>query len=318
MKTRSQEYGLIGLQLLDRRLPTTHEMKELIHSKMHMARAGIRGEVKVDEIFQKYSFPFEYVVLHDVCLESYGKFQIDTLFLTEHFIVILESKNIGGKLRFKQNPAQLERENDEGKIDVFENPEVQVERNTYLLDEWLRLKGVKIPIYGVIVLTNSKVMVVESPENYPTILHSTIPVFIRNISREKMYLQLDEIHRLAKEIVASHQTYFPYPMCGRWGINPQDLLTGVLCEKCDTLGMVKRKNGWNCSGCGYVDRLAHEKTIREWFVLIGESINNRQCRYFLQLDSFQTASRILNSMGLFREGTSKSNTIYKWNWDEKS
>lgn len=285
---------------------------------MHMARAGIRGEVKVDEIFQKYSFPFEYVVLHDVCLESYGKFQIDTLFLTEHFIVILESKNIGGKLRFKQNPAQLERENDEGKIDVFENPEVQVERNTYLLDEWLRLKGVKIPIYGVIVLTNSKVMVVESPENYPTILHSTIPVFIRNISREKMYLQLDEIHRLAKEIVASHQTYFPYPMCGRWGINPQDLLTGVLCEKCDTLGMVKRKNGWNCSGCGYVDRLAHEKTIREWFVLIGESINNRQCRYFLQLDSFQTASRILNSMGLFREGTSKSNTIYKWNWDEKS
>lgn len=281
---------------------------------MLMARAGIHGEVKVDEVFQKYSFPFEYVVLHDVSLESYGKFQIDTVFLTKYFAVIFESKNIGGKLRFKQNRPQLERENDEGKMDVFENPEVQIERNVYLFEEWLRLRGVKIPIYGVIVLTNSKVIVVESPVKYPAILHSTIPVFIRNISREKMYIEGDEIHRVAEKILAGHQTYFPYPMCGRWGINPQDLLTGVLCEKCDTLGMEKKKNGWNCPKCAHVDRHAHEKAIREWFVLIGKSINNRQCRYFLKLDSHHVASRILKSMKLDRVGTSNNTVAYKWKW----
>lgn len=315
MKTRSNEYSYIGLQLLERRLPEMHGMKELIHSKMNMAKAGIHGEIRVDGMFRKYSFPFEYVVLHDVSLESYGKFQIDTVFLTQYFAVILESKNIGGRLRFKQNPLQLERENDEGKVDVFESPEGQMERNIYLLDDWLQVRGVKVPIYGAIVLTNAKVFVVEPSVKYPTILHQTIPVFLRNITREKVCFEVDEMHGLSQNMVASHQSYFPYPMCDRWGIHPNDLLTGVYCEKCEKFGMVKRKNGWNCLGCGYVDRLAHEKAIWEWFVLVGESINNRQCRYFLKLESFQSASRILNSMDLRREGTAKRNTIYKWNWD---
>ncbi len=96
------------MSLLNRRLPDKHGMKEIISNKMHSAGARIRGEEKVDEMFQKYSFPFEYIVLHDVDLESYGKFQIDTVFLTKYFIVILESKSIGGKLRFKQHPLQLE------------------------------------------------------------------------------------------------------------------------------------------------------------------------------------------------------------------
>ncbi|MFJ8066302.1 nuclease-related domain-containing protein [Psychrobacillus sp. NPDC096426] len=295
-----------------------HAMKELIHSKVQAARAGVNGEVRVDDVFQKYSFPFEYVVLHDVSLESRGKFQMDTICLTQYFAVILESKNIGGSLSFKDNPLQLVRELDDGKMDAFESPEVQIERNKYLLSDWFRSIGVELPIYGVIVLSNPKTIVVNSPHKFPIIFPQTIPVFLRNIPRAKVYMDVHQMHNLAKEIVASHRSYIPYPMCKRWSIDPRDLLTGVLCEKCDKLVMVKRKNGWNCLNCGHVDRHAHEKAIREWFVLIGESINNRQCRYFLQLDSFQSASRILNSMGLVREGTSKSNTIYKWIWDEKS
>ena len=314
---RPLEDSYIGLQLLNRRLPEIHEMKVLIQSKLHIAKAGIQGEMRMDGVFQKYSFPFDYMVLQDVNLESNGKFQIDSLFLTQYFAVILESKNIGGNLRFKQNPPQLERENDEGKVDMFESPEVQIERNIYLLDDWFGAQGVKIPIYGVIVLTNSKAKIVESPVKYPAILHQTIPVFIRNITRKKVNLEVNEMHSLAEKIVASHRPYFPYPICSRWGINPQDLLTGVYCDKCETFGMIKKKNGWNCLRCGFVDRYAHEKAVRDWFVLVGESITNRQCRYFLRLESFQIASRILNSMGLVREGTSNRTTIYKWNWYEK-
>ncbi|WP_277586147.1 nuclease-related domain-containing protein [Psychrobacillus antarcticus] len=314
MKVRSEEYSYVGLQLLDLRLPEAHEMKELIRSKMNMAKAGISGEVRVDRVFNKYSFPFEYVVLHDVSLELYGKFQMDTLFLTPYFAVILESKNIGGKLSFKENPSLLERANEEGKVDVFESPEVQIERNTYLLDEWLKQKGVTIPIYGVIVLTNSKVRVIEPPTKYNAILHQTIPVYLRNIPREKQCISSKDMNALSKEIITNNKPYFPYPMCSRWGIHPNDLYTGVLCEKCETFGMGKRKNGWNCMRCGHVDRLAHEKAIREWFVLVGETINNRQCRKFLHINSHHVASRLLQSMDLIRTGTSQSNIEYKWKW----
>jgi len=314
VKTRTEEYSYIGLQLLNRRLPERHELKELIHSKMHMALAGIHGEVRVNRVFNNYSFPFEYVVLHDVCLESYGNFQIDTVFLTPYFAVILESKNIGGKLSFKQNPKQLERENEEGKVDVFESPEVQIERNIYLLGEWLKQHSVTIPVFGVIVLTNSKVRVIEPPTEYKVILHQTIPIYLKNIPRKKQYISIRDMHKLSKEITTSHKPYFPYPMCNRWRIHPNDLYTGVCCEKCETFGMDKRKNGWNCMRCGHVDKFAHEKAIHEWFVLIGETINNRQCRKFLHIDSHHIASRLLKSMNLVRTGTSQSNIEYKWKW----
>ncbi|TQR19641.1 nuclease-related domain-containing protein [Psychrobacillus vulpis] len=314
VKSRSNEFSLIGLQLLDKRLPQMHEMKELIHSKMHMAKAGIYGEVLVESVFRKYSFPFEHVVLHDVSLNSYGNFQIDTLFLTQYFAVILESKNIAGKLSFQQNPPLLMRENDEGKVEMFESPETQIERNIYLLGEWLRIGGVNIPIYGAIVLTNSKILIEDPPKKYPAILPQTNPVFLRNMPREKVYLEVYALHGLAKRIAVSHQHYFPYPMCSRWGILPKDLLTGVHCEKCESFGMVKQKGGWSCPRCGHLDKLAHEKTIKEWFVLIGETINNRQCRYFLQLDSYHVASRLLNSMNLERSGKSKNTIIYQWKW----
>ncbi|WP_235753976.1 nuclease-related domain-containing protein [Psychrobacillus sp. INOP01] len=313
MKVRTEEYSYFGLQLLDRRLPEMHELKELIRSKMHLAMAGIHGEFRVDEVFHKYSFPFEYVVLHDVSLESYGKFQIDTVFLTQHFAVVLESKNIGGKLSFKENPYQLERENEEGKVDVFESPEIQIERNIYLLDEWMKQRSVTIPIYGVIVLTNFKVRVIEPPTKYNAILHQTIPVYLRKIPLEKQCMSSNDMHALSKEIVTSHKPYFPYPMCSRWGIHPNDLHTGVCCEKCGVFGIEKKKNGWNCKRCGHVDRLAHEKAIREWFVLIGKTIKNRQCKKFLHLDTSQSACRILNSMNLVKSGNGK-NTIYTWKW----
>lgn len=208
----------------------------------------------------------------------------------------------------------MERETDTGKVDVFESPEIQIERNKYLLAEWLDSVGVRLPILGVVVLSNPNVIVVEPPVKFGAILHQTIPVFLRNIPREKVYLRVDEMHRLVQKIVASHQAYFPYPMCSRWGINPNDLMLGVRCERCGNFGMEKRKNGWNCLKCGYVDRLAHEKAIKEWFMLVGDSINNRQCRHFLQLNSHHVASRILQTMNLEKVGNSNNTIVYKWKW----
>lgn len=314
IKKRSLSYSYIGLQLLDQRLPEDHNMKELIHSKMNMAKAGIHGEMKMDEVFSKYSFPFDYVVLHDVSLKSNGIFQIDTLFITQFFAVILESKNISGKLSFKQNPLQLQRVNEENNVDFMESPEVQVERNKYMLEEWLSAQGVTIPVYGAIVLTNANAMVIEPSSKFPTLLHKTIPNYLRNIERLNKYLHANEMYALAKKIVEKNQLYFPYPMCRRWGIDPEDLLTGVRCEKCHKLGMAKRKGGWHCLQCNYVDRLAHEKAIKEWFILIGDSMNNRQCRYFLQLQSHHTASRLLRSMKLEKIGTSRNTLKYIWKW----
>ncbi|WP_369802696.1 nuclease-related domain-containing protein [Psychrobacillus sp. OK032] len=71
------------------------------------AKAGIIGEV-----FEKHDFPFNYNILHDVNLTSNGKFQIDTLFICQYFVAILECKNIVGNLYFVNDPPCLKRELD--------------------------------------------------------------------------------------------------------------------------------------------------------------------------------------------------------------
>lgn len=313
IKRRSVEYKHMGLAFLYDRLPKDHEKKTVIYSKMVSASVGISGEKKVERIFDKYNFPFKYSVLHDVNLSSNGKFQIDTLFLCQYFILILECKNIVGELSFEKNPLCLNRKLDNRKMDTFESPEVQVDRNKFLLKEWLSKRGIKIPVTGVIVLSNMKSKVVKPPNYTDVIYASTIPVYLRNMNREKEYLSVLQMNDLAKTIVESHQTYIPFPMCRNWGIDTSDLITGVKCEKCLRFGMVKKNSGWLCLVCGHLDRLGHVTAVREWFALVDDRISNKQCRRFLQIESSQLASRILNSICLSRELKAK-NTIYRWKW----
>lgn len=299
--------------MLVKRLNDSHPQKNIILAKAKAAKAGLQGERRISEVFAKYTFPFEYLFIENIGLDSNGKFQMDAIFLTPYFLVILESKNISGSLFFKQNPALLERETSNGKVDVFESPEIQLSRNIYMLQEWLEVQVLTIPIYGVIVLSNPKVRVIDPPKKHNAILPQTIPVYLRNLPRERVYFDSNEMQKFSEKIKVSQQIYIPFPMCARWGINPEDLRSGVQCENCDFHGMLKRKNGWTCPCCGHLDNVGHEKAIRDWFMLISDTITNKQCRTFLHLESSDIAHRLLQSMNLIQTGTSR-NRKYRWTW----
>ena len=312
-KRRSIEYSYMGLQMLYRRLPSEHEMKQVIYSKMLSAKAGIIGEKKVVEVFDRYPFSFDYRVLHDVSLSSNGNFQMDTVFISPYSVVILECKNIVGELHFETEPLCLTRNLESGRKDTFESPEVQVDRNKLLMKEWLQIRGIDVPVKGVIVFSSTKSRVVKSPDHTDVIYATSIPVYLRTLEREKECLSAYQMEELARIIVEEHKPYFPYPMCKRWGINPAELTTGVQCGKCEQFGMVKRNNGWICTSCGNIDKVAHVQAVYEWFALVENRISNKECRKFLRIDSSQLASRLLNSMSLSRVNKSK-NTIYRWRW----
>lgn len=319
IKKRSNEYKYMGLELLYNRLPEEHAMKTVINTNLLSAKAGNIGERIVEDIFGKYQFPFNYRVLHDVSLISNGKFQLDTLFISPYYVVIFESKNIVGELSFETEPYCLIRKLENGKKDIYESPEVQVDRNKYLLGEWLIERGIDIPVMGVIVLSNRNSKVVKPPMQTPLIYATSIPVYLRNLQRQKEFLTVTQISDIAQKILKEHRTYFPYPMCENWRINPSDLITGVKCKSCDRFGMEKLKIGWHCSACGNIDRWAHESAIRDWFTLISNSLTNRECRQFLHINSYQTSLRIIERMKLEKYGENNK-TIYKWNWvnDSKS
>ena len=82
MKEKTISLKAIGLEALLRRLPQNHPRYADIENELRKTKAGDNGERILADVFQKYKFPFEHYIFHDLNLQSTGKFQMDTLFLS--------------------------------------------------------------------------------------------------------------------------------------------------------------------------------------------------------------------------------------------
>ncbi|WP_212973958.1 nuclease-related domain-containing protein [Bacillus sp. J14TS2] len=263
------------------------------------------GEKRVEQIFRTHSFQMEHRIFHDLSLHTSAKFQLDTTFLTQAFAVIFEVKNISGILTFKENPPQLIREKFSGKVDSFESPATQLERNMALLREWFHQQNIHLPVLGVIVLAYPKQIVKVPPQNIKILFPNLIPPYIHTLSHYQKKLDIHMLDLLTNKLLKSHQEYIPPPICENYSIPKEDIQTGVICPTCKYIGMNKIPRSWHCPQCRKNNPLAHIQTIREWFLIMEKAIKNRDCRAFLQIDNLNTASRILKNMNLNATGTFK-------------
>lgn len=65
------------------------------------------------------------------------------------------------------------------------------------------------------------------------------------------------------------------------------------------------------------EREAHQQTIRDWFLLFGGKMSNKDCRAFLHIERQQTANRILRGMGLLAEGANRNRTYMMQSLSER-
>ncbi|WP_332647488.1 nuclease-related domain-containing protein [Lysinibacillus sp. 54212] len=306
-----------GLKMLGLRV-VNEELKGNIEGKVHALLAGTAGEQRLEEIFNKYTLPFPYKVLFNVNLTSHAYFQIDCLLVSPKFLLVLESKNISGQLSFDENPDWLIRVRENGTVDVFESPEVQVARNKWLLQEWLIARGYDIPVFGAIVWTTGSLPnMIKSPKSTQSLFVKSVPTFVLKVweSYERVALHDTELSSLIAMIKheSKRAMYVPFPIAPRWNIRSTELLFGIRCLQCNRIGMTRYHRGWICNRCDNYDKEAHKVAIQEWFVLLKETMTNRECREFLQIDDRYLAKRLLKSCDVIEIGTTKG-TVYKWNW----
>lgn len=166
--------------------------------------------------------------------------------MTPWYGVVLEVKNIGGVLEFKDNPPQLIRIRDDGHKDGFESPVVQLERNCECLTDWLRSRNIDLPIYGAIVLAYPKQIVACSPAKTKLLYPYLIPSFIKSIPRQIKKLDNEAFNWLSAEILNSHQRFIPKPICETYSLPFRDFHTGVRCDACGRFGMIKLRRTWYC------------------------------------------------------------------------
>lgn len=309
MKERSDSLTLKGLIAAQSRLSTTHPMVSTLASKQTIIEAGIGGEQRVAEVLQKYRFPFKNIIFHDLSLSSDTYFQMDHFFKTPYFGIILETKNMAGSLEFRENPPQLIQKREDGQIKYYESPVVQLERNIELLSAWLSQRNIDLPLYGAIVLAYPKQHVEIPPPNTKILFPNLIPPFIKSLPQQGERLDTSTFNKLSGDLLRSHQTYIPKPVCESYQIPEGAIQPGVRCVACGKIGMIKLPRTWHCPSCKVNDHLAHQGTLDEWFLVVKRTITNRECREFLGVD-IHTATRILQSLPLQTKGTFRNRSYF--------
>ncbi len=316
IKLRKIPIRILMEEALLRRLPFDHKKRADIILNLKRTKAGYRGEQNLD-YYLTYLPEKDYYIFHDLRLAIQDKkvFQIDTLLLTPHMAVIIESKNFYGHLFFDQHSRQLIR-TFEGQEEGFSNPLTQAKRQQIRFEEWLKYHQIKpFPVEFLVAI------------GYPGTIVKTNPgmhhIFQKVLHAEHIPDKIDELHRnnpkrhktpyymqkLCQLLLQDHTPLYPNVL-NQYEIGPKEILQGVQCPKCLNLPILRQHSVWNCPQCHHKSKTTHEQAIHD-YLLFHPTITNQECRDFLQISSRHLANRILISMDLPHKGTGKGRIYYR-------
>ena len=306
MKYRSDSLKLLGIEAAIRRLAQGHERREYLIRQQKQISAGIIGEELLNKLFKRVKFKFEYFIFHDLHLTSTAPFQIDALFLTPYYAIILEMKNIAGDIEIRKNHPRLKRTLSTGQTDYFKNPVGQIVEITDLFEDFLQMYGVRLPLYRAIVFKDANRSLQFDEVNVPIFGPQELPHFIRTLPRDSDKLSPLEMEDLIKALINSHHDYIPFPIVQHFFIDANDIIAGVICDTCQTFSVEKMFREWRCEKCGKVTKTAYFEALSDYAMLISNKINNREFRRFLKVQDTREASDILRRLKLQKTGSKKT------------
>ena len=165
LKPRKIPLSVQKYQALNRRTPPNHPKIPLIKENLRKGLPAIKENVPSIihcPFFQTKNTLF--YTMSDLPDES-RFFQMDSVLICNEFILILEVKNIAGKLYFDPVFNQLIRTID-WEEKALSDPLIQVKRHEEQLQRWLnRNKLPSIPILSLVVISNPSTIITTSSEN---------------------------------------------------------------------------------------------------------------------------------------------------------
>ncbi|WP_299746648.1 nuclease-related domain-containing protein [Rossellomorea sp. y25] len=300
------------------RLPLNHQKIPIVDKDLKKRKAGYNGEATV---YYHLSFlkDKKYKIFYDIRLPLFSNyFQIDFLILTPFYILIIEVKNISGIVTIDPFIRQLTRTY-KGLSEGFSDPISQVQRQKLLLQKWFSVHKLKHPpIEHLVVFSNpstilnfTKTPPADSP--YRKIIHAqNIIDNIKDLNEiyVKEAMTDKEMNKMKKTILKKHEES-ELDFMETYSLTRSDIVTGVRCENCHHIPMIRVSGAWSCVKCGSSSRYAHLEAVRDYFLLLSDRITNRELRSFLHLNSRNTAYKILKTLQLETKGGTKSVTYSK-------
>ncbi|MFD1927427.1 nuclease-related domain-containing protein [Sporosarcina siberiensis] len=310
---RKEPELLQSLPRLIARLNSNQSKTNSLQKQLYNVQAGFSGERYIDRYLESLEVPISLIVLTDIhlTLTPGNSFQIDTLILSDRFLLILDVKNIAGNLHFTTNPNQLEQTLSTGEETIMDCPLDQLKTHIYVLQVWLAKRGINVDILGRVIISSKSGRVKEAPENAPIIYRKGLPILLNEMAKLPVIYSQNQLSEISNVIKQSKVVFNPFPLCRHYDIDPTDLKRGQLCPNCFNSMIYKSHKQRQCTSCGLIEPNNYQESLKDWFILVNDSISNRECREFLQLNNKDDAYYALKTLHLNKTGNSVS-TRYHW------
>ncbi|PAE25680.1 hypothetical protein CHI10_06500 [Bacillus sp. 7894-2] len=311
MKHRTIPIRIQKNEVLLRRLPKNHKVRAEIEEDQAKRWAGYRGEAALDFHLSKLPAD-EYMIFHGLRLTN-GQyfFQIDTLILSSKFALILEVKNISGKLYFESQFNQMIQTTHNGEQKGYSNPIEQASQQARELEKWLMKRSIRLRVEFCVVISRPSTILQSSSENI--LIHQKIThvqYLLNKIEKLDMTskqtpLTNKELKKISKTFLKEH-TPEKFDILNFYKISQDEVIKGVLCPVCISVSMKRIGGVWICQRCTLKNSDAHLKAVTDLFLLNNDQpISNQEFRDFLQVNSPHISRRLLKSLNLPQTGTNK-------------
>ncbi|MDF2534998.1 MAG: hypothetical protein K0R18_1157 [Bacillales bacterium] len=304
-----------GLEALLRRIPSNHPSREKIIEDLSMCKAGFYGEQSL-EYFLNQLPQNEFRIFHNLRFETPNiTFQMDFLLLTNKFILILEVKNMVGKLEFDEEFGQLTQIKPTGETKIYNDPVVQASGHKLNLEKKLLNSNIHFPpiTYLVVMTKQNSLITVKSQNQYyrKKIVRSN--TLLNRVAEIQNYytnevLTEKETRKLSKYFFKNHQERIQN-LLDDYGVEPSDLIMGVICERCFTIPMKRIKGYWFCPNCNLLSSNSHLSALNDYILLRDTRITNETFRQLTLIDSQSVSNKLLKKLLLSSEGD-KRHRVY--------
>lgn len=166
--------------------------------------SGDYGEKLVADNIDSFEADCIFTVFHGLFGRFDGqRYEIDHLLLTHQGLVLIETKNVRGKIVNRKEGWFQIKKSEAGKAyeREFRNPVQQIERTARIFDSFLAEKGLKVSVHPIIVFSNRDTELKLTPQKVPLLMLHELEEHINQMSMDRPLgtKHLRQIERVIRE-----------------------------------------------------------------------------------------------------------------------
>lgn len=306
---RDLSHELIALrELTVRTSPTNLHEKNFFRKQYAATVAGHEGEKKVDRLLEMMPFPNLHTIIPNFQTQSkFGTYyQMDTLIVTNRYVLLLEIKNIRGYIEFQDNPAQIIRTY-EGVKEKLNCPIHQLDRNKKALEHLILPINQVLPIYSAIVFCHSTAQISSYPKTTKILYKNQVDFFLEKLNTLPEKCTKQEFQKLIRVIKSANNNFKKIPLSLRYSIDVSKLMTGIYCKECEGhMTPLSSSFSFQCSLCKQKDSNALTDSIIGLFGIVNGDLSRQEMRHYLNLQSRERISTALARLDCVKNGFAKA------------